>query len=102
VAESATFLKLIESIGFPALIFAVWYLYHRSQVKAWESREASQSTAWGEQMRAMAAREERVFGLLTGQLEALQCLVAQAARMESKIDGNQWCPLVKKEMRHAG
>jgi hypothetical protein len=91
VTESAIFLKLIESIGFPALIFGIWYLYHRSQVKAWE-----------EQIKAMNVREERVFSLLTGQLEALQCIVAQNARMESKIDSNQWCPLVKEKMHHAG
>jgi len=96
VAESATFLKLIESIGFPALIFAVWYLYHRSQVKAWESREAIQSAAWDGQMQAMAAREERVFNLLGGQLEALQCLIGQMARVENKIDTNQHCPIVRK------
>ncbi|WP_428562316.1 MAG: hypothetical protein ACP59X_21075 [Solidesulfovibrio sp. DCME] len=102
MTESALFLKLIESIGFPALIFAVWYLYHRSQVKAWESQLATQAKAWEEQMKAMNVREERVFSLLTGQLEALQCVVAQNARMESKIDTNQWCPLVKKEMHHAG
>ena len=27
---------LIENVGFPALIFAIWYLYHQSQVKAFE------------------------------------------------------------------
>jgi len=91
MTETAVLLKLVESIGFPALIFAVWYLYHRSQVKAWES-----------QMTNMKEREERMFGLLTGQLEALQCIVAQNARIESKIDMNQWCPLVREKSHHAG
>lgn len=27
----------IENVGFPALIFAIWYIYHQSQVKAFES-----------------------------------------------------------------
>ena len=27
---------LLENIGFPALIFAIWYIYHQSQVKAFE------------------------------------------------------------------
>ena len=26
----------IENVGFPALIFAIWYIYHQSQVKAFE------------------------------------------------------------------
>lgn len=102
MSEPALFLKLVESVGFPALIFGIWYLYHRSQVKAWESQLAAQEKAWGEQMKAMNVREERVFSLLTGQLEALQCVVAQNARMESKIDSNQWCPLVREKMHHAG
>ena len=28
---------LIENIGFPALVFAIWYIYHQSQVKAFET-----------------------------------------------------------------
>lgn len=97
MTESALFLKLIESIGFPALIFAVWYLYHRSQVKAWEAREASQVETVKAQMQTMNDHEARMFTLLNGQLEALQCLVGQVARVESKIDTNQHCPIVRKE-----
>lgn len=97
MTETALFLKLIESIGFPALIFAIWYVYHRSQVKAWEAREASQSEAFKAQMKAMNEHEARMFTLLNGQLEALQCLVGQAARMETKIDSNMFCPMVRKE-----
>ena len=33
-------LPLCESIGFPALVFAIWYIYHQSQVKAFELAEA--------------------------------------------------------------
>jgi len=101
VTETALFMELVKNLGFPALIFGIWYLYHRSQVKAWESQLTAQSKAWDEQMKAMNEREVRVFSLLTGQLEALQCVVAQNARMESKIDSNQWCPLVKENMHHA-
>lgn len=27
---------LIENVGFPALIFLIWYIYHQAQVKAFE------------------------------------------------------------------
>lgn len=84
MTETALFLELVKNLGFPALIFAVWYLYHRSQVKAWEARE-----------RVMNEHETRMFNLLNGQLEALQCIVAQNARMETKIDSNMYCPMVK-------
>lgn len=101
MAESATFLKLVESIGFPALIFAVWYLYHRSQVKAWEAREASLAETYRAQTRQRDEHETRMFDLLNGQLEALQCLIGQMARVENKIDTNQHCPIVRRES-HAG
>lgn len=102
MTESALFMKLVEGIGYPALIFAVWYLYHRSQVKSGEKQAAAQAKVWEDQIKAMNTREERMFSLLASQLEALQCIVAQNARMESKIDSNQWCPLVKEKMHHAG
>ena len=86
MTEAQLFLKLAETVGFPAVIFVVWYLYHKSQVKAWEN-----------QMEAQAKREERVFGLLGGQLEALQCITSQNARIETKIDSSQYCPLVRRE-----
>ena len=31
-----TLSPLIENVGFPALIFAIWYIYHQAQVKAFE------------------------------------------------------------------
>ncbi len=97
VTETQIFLELVKNIGFPALIFAVWYLYHRSQVKAWELRETSQAKTFETQIQTMNEHEVRIFQLLNGQLEALQCLVGQVARVESKIDSNQHCPIVRKE-----
>ena len=63
---------LIENIGFPALIFAIWYLYHQSQVKAFE--------------------------ILKDLLESNQYHAAILSRIESKIDSNMWCPVLKKEV----
>jgi len=86
VTETQLLMELVKNVGFPAVIFAIWYLYHRAQVKAWEA-----------QMQTMNDHETRMFNLLNGQLEALQCIVAQNARMETKIDGNMFCPIVRKE-----
>jgi phage FluMu gp28-like protein len=30
-------IPIIENIGFPGLIFVIWYVYHKSQVKTFES-----------------------------------------------------------------
>ena len=101
MTETQIFLELVKNLGFPALIFAVWYLYHRSQVKAWEARETAQNETVRTQMQAMNEHEARMFNLLNVQLEALQCLVGQVARVESKVDANQFCPIVRRES-HAG
>ena len=82
------FLDLCKSIGFPAVIFAIWYLYHKSQVKAWQ-----------DQLAAQVKREDQIFALLSGQLEAMQSIVGQNARIETKIDSSQYCPLVRRESR---
>ena len=34
--ETSLLLKLFESIGFPAVIFVIWYVYHNAQVKTFE------------------------------------------------------------------
>ena len=34
--ETSIMLKLFESIGFPAVIFVIWYIYHQAQVKTFE------------------------------------------------------------------
>ena len=34
--EMSVMLKLFESIGFPAVIFVIWYIYHNAQVKTFE------------------------------------------------------------------
>jgi hypothetical protein len=33
IMETSIMLKLFESIGFPAVIFVIWYIYHNAQVK---------------------------------------------------------------------
>ena len=71
---------LLENIGFPALIFAIWYIYHQSQVKAFE--QIIQNN----------------FEILKDLLETNQFHAALLSRIESKIDNNLWCPLLKKEV----
>ena len=71
---------LIENVGFPALIFLIWYIYHQSQVKAFE----------------LIINDN--FEILKDLLETNQCHAALLSRIESKIDNNLWCPILKKEL----
>ena len=71
---------LIENVGFPALIFLIWYIYHQSQVKAFE----------------LIINDN--FEILKDLLETNQLHAALLSRIESKIDNNLWCPILKKEL----
>lgn len=71
---------LIESIGFPALIFIIWYLYHKAQVKTFEKIM------------------EQNFNILKDLLETNHYQGVLLSRIESKVDNNLWCPILKKEV----
>ena len=70
----------VESVGFPALIFAIWYIYHNAQVKAFEKIMQNN------------------FEILKDMLETNQYHAAILSRIESKIDSNVWCPILRKEV----
>jgi len=78
--EINQFLPLIENIGFPAVIFAIWYIYHKAQVKTFEDMMSQN------------------FTILKDLLETNQYHAALLSRVESKIDNNLWCPILKKEV----
>lgn len=70
----------VENVGFPALIFAIWYIYHNAQVKAFEKIMQNN------------------FEILKDMLETNQYHAAILSRIESKIDSNVWCPILRKEV----
>ncbi len=74
------FTPFIKSVGFPALIFLIWYIYHQSQTKTFETIIQDN------------------FEILKDLLETNQYHAAILSRMESKIDNNLWCPILKKEV----
>lgn len=71
---------LVESIGFPALVFAIWYIYHQAQVRSFEKIIQNN------------------FEILRDLLETNQYHAAILSRIESKIDNNLWCPILKREI----
>jgi hypothetical protein len=80
------FIEIIKSIGFPALIFIVWFIYHKSQVEFFKQI-----------LKEQAEREERNFQSIKDLTEALQVNIASLCRIEYKIDTGMQCPF-KKEM----
>jgi len=78
--DVSNFLPIVENIGFPGLIFIIWYIYHKSQVKTFESLMTNN------------------FTILKDLLETNQYHAALLSRIESKIDSNMWCPILRKKM----
>ena len=85
MSEVTFLLDIIKSVGFPGLIFLIWYLYHKSQVKTFEKLIEEQSK-----------REERNFSLLKDMLENNIYHSSLLVKITEKLDSNQWCPVVKK------
>lgn len=81
------FVEIVKNIGFPAVIFIIWFLYHKSQVEILTKMLAEQSQ-----------REERNYQTLKELTEALQANTATICRMEYKIDTGYTCPILKKEI----
>lgn len=83
--EWQAYLEIIKNIGFPAIIFIIWYIYHRSQVEFYK-----------EVLKNQEEREKRNFEILQEMTEAMQRTVAILSRMEYKIDSNSYCPISKE------
>lgn len=82
--ETALIIELVKNIGFPAVIFAIWYIYHKSQVKTFEDIVSNN------------------FIVLKDLLETNQYHAALLSRIENKIDTNLWCPILKRELLNKG
>lgn len=77
---SANAFASLNTSRLPALIFAIWYIYHQAQVKTFEKIIQNN------------------FEILKDLLETNQYHAAILSRIESKIDNNLWCPILKKEV----
>jgi hypothetical protein len=78
-------LELIKAVGFPAVIFIIWYIYHKSQVEFYKQI-----------LNEQAERENRNFEVLRELTETIQATTAILSRMEYKIDSNTYCPITKE------
>jgi hypothetical protein len=99
MSQGALLIELIKYVGFPAVIFAIWYLYHQSQVRLWSENSKSNSEVFERILRERSIRDARDYELMKNQIEVAQMQAAILARLEQKIDTNQFCPMVKEGYR---
>ncbi|RJP20726.1 MAG: hypothetical protein C4529_08925 [Deltaproteobacteria bacterium] len=96
MAEGALFIELIKYAGFPAIIFAVWFIYHRSQSLAWSEQTKLHFETFSLITKERDVRDERNYEILKEMLEVSRYQSTILARMDSKIDTNQYCPIVRQ------
>ena len=79
--------EIAKDNGLAVLLFVVLFFYLQTQARAAK-----------EQRETDGAREQHNFEVLQGFMESLSILIAQNSRIESKIESNQLCPMVRKEL----
>jgi hypothetical protein len=81
MTESAFFIEILKNTGFPALIFIIWYIYHRSQVKMFEAIISNN------------------FSLLKDMIETTSYNTSLLTQITELIKSNQFCPYMRKELK---
>ena len=84
--QEGAILEWAKNIGVPGVIFLIWYLYHKAQTAILMNLIDEHK-----------ARDDKNFEVLGRYAEILEYHAACLARMETKIDDNQFCPLARKE-----
>ena len=102
--ETQFALLLIKELGFPALLFIIWFLYHRSESAKWMQFMEQTDSKYQQQIQLLQklidTREkanDQQFELLKSTIETIDFHSNILGRIENKIDTNQHCPLIRKE-----
>jgi len=83
--EYAFFVELIKTIGSPALVFIMFYIYHKTQTEMLLCI-----------IKNLENREKTFSEYLQQQIETMQCMASQLSRIEYKIDTYTNCPIIKQ------
>lgn len=97
--EVGPYIELVKAIGFPGVIFLIWYLYHRSENQKWEKNFKAQQEMIGNMLKENSKRAEDQFHLWKEMSESLMMQVTQISRMDTKISTNQYCPILRGDVK---
>jgi len=104
MTEAHVAIELVKAFGFPALLFIVWYVYHRAENEKWKiyleqvkDDHAKRFEEFNRIIEQQEATRNQIFKLLQDAIEATNYHSNIIARIEQKVDTNQFCPLVRKE-----
>jgi len=127
----ASMFKLVEQIGFPAIIFIIWYLFWRGESRKWsmlleqerakmavqmdrdEKDRGEHMEKWRTMISAQKDELERILKTHRDQVDQMfrlydrqgELMVIQARHLQSidaKIADNQFCPVVRANTKKEG
>lgn len=85
-SDAGIFVEILKQAGVAGIVFVIWYAYHKSQVKLFSGI-----------IEAQQERERHNFEMLQKFIDTLEYHGACLARLETKMDQNQFCPVARKE-----
>lgn len=91
------FIDVMKNAGIPGLIFLIFYIYHKSQTKIYEDMARNQNKIYEDIIKQNTAREDRNFETLGDMIETMQLNIAMLSRIESKIENNTFCPVIRAQ-----
>ncbi|MGI6394511.1 MAG: hypothetical protein ACOX2F_07270 [bacterium] len=91
------FIDVMKNAGIPGLIFLIFYIYHKSQTTIYENMAKNQNKIYDDIIKQNTERENRNFETLSDMIETMQLNIAMLSRIESKIENNTYCPIVRAQ-----
>lgn len=91
--EASFLVEIVKVIGFPAVIFVMWYIDHKSQDRKHEDTKET----FEKLIENMEKNSNKHFDLLKEMLEINNYQGSLLIKMEEHLRTNQYCPYVRKE-----
>ena len=97
---------LVKLLGFPAVIFAMWFLEHKAKTKQFNdlienqsNREKTIFTQLSDIVSQYAKQATQNFDLLKGMVETNIYQTSILQEIKDKINNNELCPFVKNFLK---
>jgi hypothetical protein len=90
-------LAAVKNLGVAGVGWLVFYIYHKASIAIITRQIANERSAYEQLLAMHIGREKDWSAAYAAQNETLQYVSGLMSRVESKIDANAFCPIVRKE-----
>ncbi len=91
----AVVIDIVKAVGFSGIIFVIWLLTLKFFMQVLDQ----QKNSFKETLDEMSARNRENFEVLNKFAQGTEYLGGKMAEVESKIENNRFCPIVRDETR---